>query len=196
MNVDRSSTTMQMDAKYKAVKQSRCMTRVITALRFPINKTVSSTTDREYCRMSAYADVLAQRANLLAESARLGLKRKGREASCRGMQTRNVSTKEDVECCIQNRIGLGGVGSNDADVCNVVALFEGWNRVDVQHNAGDRSADFEDEFAEIVGNKADFHALLNVGATLHQRVPNARAVGQDIHDSVEPHRILDGPRVS
>ena len=62
MNVDRSSTTMQMDAKYKAVKQSRCMTRVITALRFPINKTVSSTTDREYCRMSAYPDVLAQRA--------------------------------------------------------------------------------------------------------------------------------------
>ena len=31
MNVYRSSTTMQMDAKYKAVKQSRCMTRVITA---------------------------------------------------------------------------------------------------------------------------------------------------------------------
>jgi hypothetical protein len=34
-----------MDAKYKAVKQSRCMTRVITALRFPINKTVSSQCD-------------------------------------------------------------------------------------------------------------------------------------------------------
>jgi hypothetical protein len=30
------------------------------------------------------------------------------------------STKEDVECCIQNQIGLGGVGSNDADVCNEV----------------------------------------------------------------------------
>jgi hypothetical protein len=40
MNVHRSSTTMQMDAKYKAVKQSRGMTRVITALRSPINKTV------------------------------------------------------------------------------------------------------------------------------------------------------------
>ncbi len=36
---------MQMDAKYKAVKQSRCMTRVITALRSPINKTVSSRCD-------------------------------------------------------------------------------------------------------------------------------------------------------
>jgi len=31
---------MQIDAKYKAVKQSRFMTRVITALRSPINKTV------------------------------------------------------------------------------------------------------------------------------------------------------------
>jgi hypothetical protein len=28
MNFYRSSTTMQMDAKYKAVKQSRCMARV------------------------------------------------------------------------------------------------------------------------------------------------------------------------
>jgi hypothetical protein len=45
MNVYRSSTTMQMDAKYKAVKQSRCMTRVITALRSPINKTASSRCD-------------------------------------------------------------------------------------------------------------------------------------------------------
>ena len=45
MNVYRSSTTMQMDAKYKAVKQSRCMTRVITALRPPINKSVSSRCD-------------------------------------------------------------------------------------------------------------------------------------------------------
>jgi hypothetical protein len=45
MNVYRSSTTMQMDAKYKAVKQSRCMTRAITALRSPINKTVSSRCD-------------------------------------------------------------------------------------------------------------------------------------------------------
>jgi hypothetical protein len=45
MNVCRSSTTMQMDAKYKAVKQSRCMTRVITALASPINKTISSRCD-------------------------------------------------------------------------------------------------------------------------------------------------------
>jgi hypothetical protein len=36
---------MQMDAKYNAVKQSRCITRVITALRSSINKTVSSRCD-------------------------------------------------------------------------------------------------------------------------------------------------------
>jgi hypothetical protein len=33
MNVYRSSTTMQMDAKYKAVKQSRCMTRAPIPIR-------------------------------------------------------------------------------------------------------------------------------------------------------------------
>jgi hypothetical protein len=36
---------MQMDTKYKEVKQSRYMTKVITALRSPINKTVSSRSD-------------------------------------------------------------------------------------------------------------------------------------------------------
>ena len=35
MNVYRSSTTMQMDAKYKAVKQSRCMTRVHNCSQVP-----------------------------------------------------------------------------------------------------------------------------------------------------------------
>ena len=88
------------------------------------------------------------------------------------------------------------MGSNGADVCNVVAFLEGWDRVDVQDYTGDGSTGFESDLAEIVGDKADFHALLNIGTTLHKRVPNARAVGQDIHDSVEPDRILDGPRVS
>jgi hypothetical protein len=91
---------------------------------------------------------------------------------------------------------LGGLDGNGADVCNVVAFFEGWYRVDVQDDTGDGSASFEYDFAEIVGDKADFHALLNIGTTLHKRVPNARAIGQDIHDSVKPDGILDGPSVS
>src|SRR5215469_11314048 len=66
----------------------------------------------------------------------------------------------------------------------------------MQEDARDRSAGFEYDLAEIVGDKTDFHPLLNIGTTLHKRVPNARAVGQDIHDSVEPHGILDGPRSS
>jgi len=45
MNVYRSSTTMQMDAKYKAVKQSRCMTRVMIALMPRLTRTVSSRSD-------------------------------------------------------------------------------------------------------------------------------------------------------
>src|ERR1700756_2637711 len=93
-------------------------------------------------------------------------------------------------------IGLGRVGGNGGDVCNVVAFFEGWDSIDMQNDAGNWSAGLEYQFAKIVGDKADFHALLNIGATLHKWVPNARAVRQDIHDSVEPDGILDGPRVS
>src|SRR5262245_5355730 len=109
----------------------------------------------------------------------------------------NVSTEKDHRLFLAKiRFDLGGVGGNGGDVGNVVAFFEGWCRVDVQDDTGDGSAGFEYEFSEIVGDKADFHALLNIGTALHKRVPNARAVGQDIHDSVEPDRILDGPGVS
>src|SRR5580693_5854097 len=94
------------------------------------------------------------------------------------------------------RLDSGGVGGNGTDICNVVASLEGWDRVDVQDDTGDGSAGFEYKFAKIVGDESDFHALLNIGTTLHKRIPNARAVGQDIHDSVEPDGILDGPRVS
>jgi hypothetical protein len=93
-------------------------------------------------------------------------------------------------------LDLGGVGGNGGDVCNVVPFFEGRDCVDVEDDTGDGSADFEYDFAEIVGDKTDFHALLNIGTTLHKWVPNARAIGQYIHDSVEPDGILDGPRVS
>src|SRR5579862_3952497 len=100
--------------------------------------------------------------------------------------------------CFQSefRLDSRSVGGNGGDVRNVVAFFEGWDRVDVQDDTGDGSAGFEYEFAEIVGDKADFHAHLNIGTTLHKWVPNARAVRQHIHDSVEPDGILDWPRVS
>jgi len=113
------------------------------------------------------------------------------------MHTSNLSTEENQRLFLAEiRLDLGGVGGNGGDVCNVVAFFERWDRVDMQDDTGDGSAGFEYEFAEIVGDKADFHALLNIGTTLHKRVPNTRAVGQDIHYSVEPDGIFDGPRVS
>ena len=93
------------------------------------------------------------------------------------------------------RLDLGGVLGNSADVCNVVAFFEGWDRIDVQYDTGDWSAGFEYDFAEIVGDKADFHAFPNIRTTLHKGIPNTRAVRQYVHDSVEPDRVLDGPRV-
>jgi hypothetical protein len=94
------------------------------------------------------------------------------------------------------RPDLGGLDRNGADVCNVVAFLEGWDRVDVQDDTGDGSAGFEYDFTEIVGDKPDFHSLLNIVTTLHKRVPNARTLGQDIHDSVEPDGILDEPRLT
>src|SRR5215469_9070694 len=102
----------------------------------------------------------------------------------------------EICCAHAARSRLGGVGGNHTDVSNVIAFFEGWDRVDVQDDTGDRSPGFEDNFAEVVGDKADFHALLNVGAAPHKRVPNAGAIRQDIDDSVEPDGILDGPRLS
>src|SRR5215471_3128855 len=113
------------------------------------------------------------------------------------MHTSNVSTEENHRLFLGKiRLDLGGVSGNGGDVCNVVAFFQGWDRVDVQDDTGDGSAGFEYEFAEIVGDKADFHALFIIGTTLHKRVPNARAVGQDSHIPVEPVGILDRPRVS
>ena len=113
-----------------------------------------------------------------------------------GCSERRVKDEDHRLFPAKIRLDLRSVGGNDADVCNVVAFFEGWDRVDVQDDTGDGRAGFEYEFAEIIGDKADLHALLNIGTTLHKRVPNAWAVGQDIHDSVEPDGILDGPRVS
>src|SRR5215470_6611376 len=122
------------------------------------------------------APIYLQKAPCLAE------KGDAERLVCGGCTRARVHINSDR--CIQNQIRLGGVGGNGGDVCNVVALSEGWNRVDVQDDTGDGSAGFEYNFAEVVGDKADFHALLNIGTTLHERVPNSRAVGQDIHHFV------------
>src|SRR4029077_17035595 len=93
------------------------------------------------------------------------------ERSWHGMHRSNMSTQEDQRLFLAKiRLDLGSVGGNCGYVCNVVAFFKGWNRVDVQDDTGDGSAGFEYEFAEIVCDKADFHALLNIGTTLHNRV--------------------------
>ena len=115
----------------------------------------------------------------------------------RGMHISTAQKDEDHRLFLTKiRLNLRSVGGNGGDVCNVIAFLERWDRVDVQDDTGDRSAGFEYDLAEIVGDKADFHALLNIATALHKRVPNAGAIGQDIHDSVEPDRILDRPRVS
>src|SRR5215471_8316720 len=87
------------------------------------------------------------------------------------------------------------MGGYSTDVCDVVSFFERWDCIDMQDDTGDGSVGFQYELTVIVGNKADFHALLHVGTALHKRIPDARAVGHDVHDLVEPDGILDLPSV-
>ena len=86
-----------------------------------------------------------------------------------------------------------GMGSYSSDVCDVVSFFERWDCIEMQDDAGDGSVGFEYELAKIVGNKTDFHALLHIRTALHKRVPDARAVGQNVHDFVEPDGVRDAP---
>lgn len=51
-------------------------------------------------------------------------------------------------------------------------------------------------FAEIVRDVAEFHAFLNIVTPLDERVPDARAAGDDIHDFLEPDGILDRLRIA
>jgi len=91
-----------------------------------------------------------------------------KESVGRGMRTSNVPKDEAHRLFIAKiRLDLRSVGGNGGDVCYVVAFLERWDSVDVQDDTGDGSAGFEYELAEIVGDKADFHALLNVGTALH-----------------------------
>ena len=50
----------------------------------------------------------------------------------RAMPTSSVPKEENCRrSLVKISLDLGGVGGNGGDVCNVVAFFEGWDRVDV-----------------------------------------------------------------
>jgi len=113
MNVYRSSTTMQMDANYKAVKQSRCMTRVITAVRSPINKTVSSRCDPKPGSLTGGRDsVLGWSANRKAaavasmNTTRIRARVSGRNAPL--PQRQGVESDEAQEHANSSCLGLYG----------------------------------------------------------------------------------------
>jgi len=91
---------------------------------------------------------------------------------------------------------LGSMGGDDANVGDVVTLLQRGNRVDVKYDSRDGGVRFEDAIAKVVGDITDLHALLNVGSAFDQRVPDAGAIGDDVSDSVEPHRIFNGMRVA
>ena len=77
-----------------------------------------------------------------------------RAKSDRGMHT---SHRHDHRLPLAEiRPDLGRMGSNDPDICYVVAFLKRRDCIDVQDDTGDGSADLEYDFAEIIGDKADF----------------------------------------
>jgi len=72
------------------------------------------------------------------------------------------------------------VGGGDAEVGNVVAFFERRNGVDVEDYRGDGGARLGDDFADVVGDGAEFHSGGNIGATLNEGIPNAGALGENV----------------
>lgn len=81
---------------------------------------------------------------------------------------------------LDNSRQAGSVGGDYAEVGNVVSLLEGGNSVDVENDAGDRSARLGDEFAEVIGDGAKFHSGRNVGSAFDEGIPDSRAVGEDV----------------
>ena len=68
----------------------------------------------------------------------------------------------------------------DAEVGNVVAFFERRNGVDVEDYPGDGGARLGDDFADIVGDGAEFHSGGDVGAALDEGIPDAGALGKNV----------------
>jgi len=92
-------------------------------------------------------------------------------------------------------LGLGGVGGGDAEVCDVVALFQRRNSVDVEDDGGDRSTGFGDDFADVVGDgaKASFRRRTYVPRlTRGYQMPGPSA--RTSTNFFDPHRIFDVAR--
>jgi hypothetical protein len=80
---------------------------------------------------------------------------------------------------------------DDADVGNRLALGHRRHRPDVQHDPCLRRSRVQECLAEVIGDVADEHPLLDVRAALDARVEHARLVAGDARDPLHPHRVLD-----
>src|SRR5579859_7025288 len=80
---------------------------------------------------------------------------------------------------------------DNTDVGDVVSLLQRWNRVYMKYHPGGGCARYQNHFAEIVRDVADLHAFLNIRSALHQRIPNARALRNDIDNLSQPNWIFD-----
>src|SRR5690242_4505283 len=72
-----------------------------------------------------------------------------------------------------------------------VALLQRRHRADVGDDARVRRADFFDDPADEIGDVADFHSFLDVGAPLDGGIEDAAALGADVQNFLDPDRLLD-----
>src|SRR5689334_8152186 len=72
-----------------------------------------------------------------------------------------------------------------------VALLQRRHRADVGDDARVRRADFLDDSADEIGDVADFHSFLDVGAPLDGGIEDAAALGADVQNFLDPDRLLD-----
>src|SRR4029077_624937 len=66
----------------------------------------------------------------------------------------------------------------------------------MENDAGNRSARLGAEFAKVIGDGAELHPGGNVSSSLHEGIPDSRAVGEDVSKFFNPDGIFDGMGVA
>ncbi len=66
----------------------------------------------------------------------------------------------------------------------------------MEDDGGDWSAGRGDNFTDIVGDDAQLHSGRDVSAAFDEGIPDARAIGEDVHQFFNPNGIFDGTRVA
>src|SRR5258707_15772562 len=89
------------------------------------------------------------------------------------------------------RSSSGSVGGGDAQVGDIVALFEGRDGVDVENDGGYGGAGFGDDFADVIGDGAEFHAGGDVRAVVDEGVSDSGPAAADVAELFEQSGVFD-----